>query len=202
MATQVDISWDPSSFTLVDEGVYKVAIFDAEKKSNSKGDFYKITERINGGDFDGEDLIEQFVGLYGNTMFRIHDILTALGEIDKYYTAGEGGKGGRWHAIPDPSDLEGKMLWAVVEHEEYHAQESKEDKTPKFNDDGTPVVRESARITSYANAAGPKPEFKSTIKPGKFPNRQEYLAKTGGSFGGGGSFSGGGGQPGTGDTPW
>lgn len=202
MATQVDIGWDPSSFTLVDEGVYKVAIFNVEKDSNTKGEYFKLTERINGGDFDGEDLMERFVGLYGNTLFRIHEILTALGEIDKYYTAGENGKGGRWHALPDREDLEGKQLWVVVEHEDYHAQD-KDTKEKRFNDDGTPLVRQSARITAYAPANGPKPEFKSTLKPGNFPNREEYLAKNpsaGGGFGGGGFGGGAGGQ--TGDTPW
>ena len=198
MAYEVNEEYEHSGgFTLVDEDIYRVNIFEVAKKDkadpNSPGGqrrWYEVTLRIDGGDFDGEDVKERYVGLQGKSLFRLYDILKALGELEKYYDAEQK----RWHHIPAPEDLEGKALYVKIEHEEFQAKE-KDTQKPQFNDNGTPRMLNSAKPTSYYPVGEPKPEFKRSLRtpaappagPSAGSGVDAVLAAGGTEVGGGGT---------------
>jgi len=139
--------WKPSGdFVVVDEGLYNASIFTAELLDFPSGKGYKITFRIDQGPFDGEDVVLQYAGLGVKTIFRIYEILKAIGTIDQFYDADLA----KWKAFPAPDDMEGKFLQIQVENEPFQAREAKKDGGAlKFNDDGTPKMLDSARPTRF-----------------------------------------------------
>lgn len=162
----VDEEFDPTTFVNIDDGMYRARIFNIERKQKERQGgiidrFYEITVRIDGGTFDGEDVIERYVGLSGKSLFRMYEILTALGEIGAYYTPGDKSREikGKWHHLPEESDLVGKQVIIKVEDEPF---QSVKEGQPQFNEDGSPKMLRSPRITSYHNAKEPMPEFKPT----------------------------------------
>lgn len=148
--------WEPSSndYVLVDEGIWLASIFEVTPKSNDKGKFYQLTFRIQESAFDGEDVKISYVGLTPDTMFRIYEILKAIGTIDTYYNAEKK----LWIALPTPEELQGQSLYVKVDHEAFHASK---DGTYQYNEDGSARVLESARPTRFFPANEPKPEYRA-----------------------------------------
>ena len=155
----VNETWEASQpFTLIDEGVYPASVFAVARDSNGKGNFYKLTFRINGTDFDGEDIKENYVGLQKDSIFKLHEIITALGIVGTYYD--EANK--RWLGTPTEEEMQGKSLFVQIEHEEFH---SKKDGQFQFNEDGSPKMLNSARPTRYfKNDGSGIPAFHKTSR--------------------------------------
>lgn len=193
-------TWEPKDqFTLVDEGIYPATIFNVEKKVGDKGPFYAITFRIDGGNFDGEDVTLNYAGLTLKTIFRTYDILKAIGTVGTFYNA----ESKTWKALPAPEDLETKRLYIRVEHEKFHA---KKEGQPQYNDDGSPRILDGARPTGFYSLDEAEPTFKPTKK-------REPVAAAGGNVQGQTMFPGAvaapgqaqqnaGGTPFNGETPW
>lgn len=174
MAKAINEEFTPTSgFTLVDEGFYKVSIFSVDTLQNKKNeDYYNIAYRIQVGEFDGEDVKDTYVGTTGKSLFKLHDILVGLGELEKYYDREKK----RWFSLPEAEDLEGKKLQVRVDHEDFHSVRNGE---AQYNVDGSPVMLTSAKVTGYFDKAADPGEFKPRARkappapgePGAAPKR-------------------------------
>lgn len=191
---------DRGDYTFIEPGVYSARIRKVDMKTSDKGKgrYYALELRINGGDHDGDDIREEFVALdEPKLMFRLHDILKAIGTRDTYFTPStEKGKPGQWKALPTPEELLGKDVYINVENEPFH---SRKNGVPQYDENGNPTMLDSARITLYAPIGGEKPQWVKTLKDKPLPPHQS-MAGVGqgyGAPGGGyGAPAGGGyGQP-------
>lgn len=144
-----DANWkEGGSFTSM-EGLHDVTIFTAEPVNSGKGKpGFKLTMRIDGGPFDGEDLIERFAGLTADTIFRTHDVLKAAGILDNYYKRNEDGKSGVWVAVPTKDEMEGLKFQVLVQNEPWQGTD-RETKAPAFNEGGSPRMLDANRVTRY-----------------------------------------------------
>ncbi len=195
------------NFVEVTPGIYPCSIFEAEEKTSEKGKpGLKVTFRINGGQFDGVDVVEQFAGLTADTIFRTHDILKGAGILDTYFQRDpQDEKKGRWVAVPVPSDLIGKQLQVRIEAAPTQSRD-KDSKKPQFEDNGTPKMMNFNRPTGFY-PMGENVQFKPTsIKPRIYAaSPAEVGGAQGGGFGGGQPWNPaqqGQGQPQQGGSPW
>lgn len=192
-----DEPWEPSAlneFVLIDEGIYEVAIFEVTPEKNADGNFYKMVFRINGTEFDGEDVKLNFVGLYPKTIFRLYDILVAIGKISTYYDA----ENKRWIAIPTPDELRGSKLYGQIDHNDFPSKD-KNTGIPILNPDGSQKVLTGNAITRFFPLSEPKPEYK------KSRQRTTPASPAAGLVGADAVLAAGGSEvstPYTGDTPW
>lgn len=153
------------NFTEITPGIYPCTIFEVEEKTSDKGKpGLKITFRINGGPFDGNDVIEQFAGLTADTIFRTHDILKGAGILDQFFRRDPSDeKKGTWVAVPVPADLQAKQLQVRIENAPFQGRD-KDTKQPQF-ENGAPKMLNGNRPTGYY-PIGENVEFKATnIKP-------------------------------------
>jgi len=145
-------------------GLHDVTIFTAEKGSKNGADFWKLTLRIDGGAFDGEDVKENYIGLTEKTIFRLYGILKAAGVSETYYRHNaDGTPGGQWIAFPSKDELEGLKLQVLVQNEPWQGND-KDSQQPSFNADGTPKMLDANRITRYY-AVGEKVDLASLTNP-------------------------------------
>lgn len=154
-----DEPWEPKSgFTLIPNGIYNASVFSAELLNKNNADYYKITFRIDGGDYDGEDVVLNYAGLQPKTIFRTYDILEAGGRLEHFYDA----EMKKWKGLPASRDLEGIQLQVQVENEPFV---SKKDGKVQYNDDGTIRVLDSARPQRFAKRGDADFKFRPTVKP-------------------------------------
>lgn len=167
------------SFTPI-RGIFRAAIYKIEKLNHQRKGVevqaYSVDFRINGGEFDGED-VQTYVALYSDAIFTLQSILSAIGEIDAYYQKGEGDAKGRWIALPAPEDLQGKELYIQVDNAPWQSTD-RQTKVGLVNPDGSPVLREGNGISAFFTLAKPAPEY----RPRKI---REQLAKVQPSSAGG-----------------
>lgn len=167
------------NFVHITPEVYRARIRKIEQKSNDNGRYYAIELRIEGGDFDGEDIREEYIALdFPKHMFRLHDLLKALGIRDTYYTPSTVPKQpGTWKALPTADELMGKEVYINVENEPFH---SKKNGVPQYDENGNPTMLDSARITIYSSISEPKPAWVKTLKDKPLPPHQSQVAVGGG----------------------
>lgn len=177
-------------------GLHDVTVFTAEKDTSGQAPFWKLTLRIDGGPFDGEDVKENYVGLTEKTIFRLYSILKAAGVSETYYRHNaDGTPGGQWIAFPTKDELEGLKLRALVRNEPWQGNDQ-ETKQPAWNADGTPKMLDSNRVDRYyavgenvdlSSLTGTDGELKP-LKPryakGVDPNNPTLAGSGGGGFGG------------------
>jgi len=186
-----DTDWtaNENNHTQVTDGIYPGTIFDCELKENKDGPFYDLKVRIDGGPFDGVDVRDAFVGLVQKTIFRIYDIATALGTIDQYYQKNPDGKGGRWVALPSKEELVGQRVFIRVEEEMFWSK--KKGGEPNYEQDGSPRMLSSNRITGYFSAKEAMPTFTPTnVKQRSIDKIMGEHQASGGQVGQGGFTSG------------
>lgn len=155
-------------------GIFPATIYNIKPGSKAQQNGpdlhnYSIDFRIDGGDFDGED-VNAWVGLYSKTIFTLHDILVALGELDNYYQKGEGDAKGRWVALPEPADLQGKKLFIQVDNAPWQSTEREDRDMGVVDANGKPVLRDGNAIVAFYPIDKPAPAYRP--RP-----RKERLAK-------------------------
>lgn len=203
--------WVPKDgdYEIIDEGIYPASIFSVEKKQSNKNGktkpFYKVVFRLDGGPFDGKDITDQYVGLVLDDIFRLYDLLKAVGTIENYYNAEQK----KWRGIPSEDELTDKKVFVKVIHEPFHA---KKDGAWQYETDGSARILNSARPGGYFTMSEPMPEFRSPKKTVQVedgpkqtwvqgtPVYKAGLAPQGGAVPGGVPTAGGG-TFGA-DTPW
>lgn len=149
-------------------GIFPAAIYKIEPLTHQRKGVevhaYSIDFRINGGQFDGED-VQTYVALYSDAIFTLQSILSAIGELDTYYKKGENGEKGKWVALPEASDLQGKQLYIQVDNAPWQSTD-RQTKVGLVNPDGSPVLRDGNGISVFYAADKPAPEYRArTIKP-------------------------------------
>lgn len=154
-------------FILVDEGFYPVYVFEATPKKHNgdpKEPYYELTYRIDGTNYDGTDLKDFFVAAYGKGIFKLYDLLVALGKLDAYYST----ERKAWHHLPSPDELQGVKFWLQVEHE---TRQSEKDGQKQYETDGSPKMVTFARPTLMYPLSVPEAElkFRKTIKSQPVP---------------------------------
>lgn len=193
-------TWEPKDgFTLIEPGIYDATIFAVARKSNDKGNYYQVTFRIQGGDFDGEDVIEQYVGLQKDTIFRLYDILKGADLLAPYYD--EANK--KWIALPTDDELVGKSVYIQLDNAPFQSRD-KDTKQLLFNTDGTPKMLDSTKPTRYFPRSEPKPEYKPRrVSPGAPPAQAGQPVQQGNvTAGAAAAQTQQGGAAPSADTPW
>lgn len=196
-----DANWKESSGFTSLVGLHDATIFTAEPVKSGKGKpGYKLTFRIDGGAFDGEDVVERFAGITADTIFRTHDILKAAGVLDNYYRRNEDGNGGQWIGVPTKDELEGLKVLIAVQNQPWQGTDRENNNAPAYNPDGTPRMLDSNVIARYF-APGTEVDINSLP-----PQKPRYQPGEDGSGSGrqGGGFGGGFQQPQgqQGGSPW
>lgn len=179
-----------SGFTKI-RGIYRANIYKIEKlshKRKGKGDVefpaYRIDFRINGGEFDGED-VDTYVALYSDAIFTLQQILSAIGELETYYKKAEGDEKGKWVALPAPEDLQGKELYIQVDNAPW--QSTDRETKVGLRKNGEPVLMEGNGISMFFTTSKPVPEYRPRdLKPQLAKVQQQ----DGGGFTGGSGFPG------------
>lgn len=143
-------------------GIFPAAIYKITPQSKERNNItehnFSIDFRIDGGEFDGED-VNTYVALYARAIFTLHDILVALGELDTYYKKGEGDAKGQWIALPEESDLQGKRLYIQVDNAPWQSTD-RETKVGIVDQNGQPVLRDGNAITGYYPINQPAPAYR------------------------------------------
>lgn len=186
-----DANWKESSGFTSLVGLHEATIFTAKPKTSEKGKpGFELTFRIDGGAFDGEDVVERFAGITSDTIFRTHDILKAAGVLDNYYKRNADGNGGQWVGVPTKDELEGLKLMIAVQNQPWQGTD-RETGQPSYNQDGTPRMLDSNVIARYY-ALGTEvdistlPAQKPRYQPGEDGSGK---GRQGGGFGGGNGFA-------------
>lgn len=163
-------------------GIFPASIYKVEPGSHSRNggtvQVYNIDYRIDGGEYDGEDVKREYVGLYADAIFTLHDILVALGELDTYYKRNPdpkpGEPAGQWVALPEPADLEGKKLYIQVDNAQWQSSDRssgvglvhQQDDPAKGVKAGEPILRDGNGVSAHFSINEPMPEYRPRrIKP-------------------------------------
>lgn len=178
-AVNNEAEYKASSYTLIKPDWYLAEIHEVTELPNraTGEEAYKVTVRIDGGPFDGVDITDNFVGLYGKSRFKLHQIVSSQDE--KFSSTYYDKENHKWIAYPTEEELEELRLYVKIENEPYQRTapdpERPKQRVELFLPDGSADLALANRITEYASAAGEKPAF----RPSKGMSVEEWTPRPG-----------------------